>query len=51
MEGYLVGDEDSLDVVNKWFGPTGAIKFISPELIKQFYQNTIINHEQIPFSN
>ncbi len=51
MEGYLVGDQDSLDIVNKWFGPRGAIKVISPELIKQFYQNTIINHEQIPFSN
>ena len=51
MEGYLVGDRDSLNIVNKWFGPRGAIKVISPELIKQFYQNTIINHEQIPFSN
>ena len=51
MEGYLVGDQESLDIVNKWFGPDGVIQIIDPKLIKEFYENTIINHEQIPFSN
>ena len=51
MEGYLVGDQQSLDIVNKWFGPEGVIGIIDPNLIKNFYENTIINHEQIPFSN
>ena len=51
MEGYLVGDRESLDIVNKWFGPEGVIEIIDPNLIKDFYENTIINHEQIPFSN
>ena len=51
MEGYLVGDRESLDIVNKWFGLEGVIKIIDPNLIKDFYENTIINHEQIPFSN
>ena len=51
MEGYLVGEQQSLDIVNKWFGPEGVIEIIDPSLIKDFYENTIINHEQIPFSN
>ena len=50
MEGYLVGDQKSLDMVNKWFGPEGVIEIIDPKLIREFYQNTIINHEQIPFA-
>ena len=49
MEGYLVGEQQSLDIVNKWFGPEGVIEIIDPSLIKNFYENTIINHEQIPF--
>ncbi len=51
MEGYLVGDKESVDIVNKWFGPEGVIEIIDPNLVKEFYENTIINHEQIPFSN
>ncbi|MGK7948838.1 MAG: extracellular substrate binding-like orphan protein GrrP [Xenococcaceae cyanobacterium] len=51
MEGYLVGDRESLALVNKWFGPEGVIEIIDPNLIKDFYENIIINHEQIPFSN
>ncbi len=50
MEGYLVGDQDSLDMVNKWFGPEGVIEIVDPKLIEDFYQNTIMNHEQIPFA-
>ena len=49
MEGYLIGDQQSLDIVNKWFGPEGVIEIIDPSLIEDFYENTIINHEQIPF--
>ena len=51
MEGYLIGEQESLDLVNKWFGPEGVIEIIDPNLIKDFYNNTIINHEQIPFDN
>ena len=51
MEGYLIGDQESLDLVNKWFGPESVIEIIDPKLIKDFYENTIINHEQIPFDN
>lgn len=51
MEGYLVGEQKSLDIVNKWFGPDGVIEIIDRNLIKDFYENTITNHEQIPFSN
>ena len=51
MEGYLVGDRESVDIVNKWFGPEGVIEIIDPKLVKEFYENMIINHEQIPFPN
>ena len=39
MEGYLVGEQQSLDIVNKWFGPEGVIEIIDPNLIKDFYEN------------
>jgi hypothetical protein len=38
-------------MVNKWIGPEGVINIIEPDLIKQFYQNIMLEYEQIPFSN
>ena len=49
MEGYLVGDKATVDMVNKWIGPESVITIIEPSAIREFYQNTMINHEQIPF--
>lgn len=50
MEGYLVGDTQMTNLVNKWVGLEGIASIVSPDAIQQFFQNTINNHEQIPFS-
>jgi polar amino acid transport system substrate-binding protein len=50
MEGYIVQEPKYTEMVNKWFGKEGITSVISEDQIKEFYQNTIINHEQIPLS-
>lgn len=49
MEGYLINDPEMTTLVNKWVGENGVVSIVSPEAIKTFFQNTINNHEQIPF--
>ena len=49
MEGYLVGDKKTVEIVNKWIGPDGVITIVDSSKLKDFYQNIINNHEQIPF--
>lgn len=51
MEGYIVQEPKYTEMVNKWLGKGGISSVISEEQIKEFYGNTIINHEQIPLSN
>jgi polar amino acid transport system substrate-binding protein len=51
MEGYLSNDPEMTQLVNKWIGENGVISIVSPETTKSFFQNTINNHEQIPFPN
>lgn len=50
MEGYLVNDPEMTALVNKWIGENGVVSIVSPEATKSFFQNTINNHEQIPFT-
>ena len=47
MEGYLAGDKDPTEMVNRWLGPDGVVK-IDPEVIRNFFNYTLITHEQIP---
>lgn len=49
MEGYLVEDKETVEMVHKWIGPDGIITIIDTNAIKEFFQKTINNHEQIPF--
>ena len=49
MQGYLIGDKDSVDIVNRSFGPEGLVP-LPPDLIKNFFQTIIITREQIPLS-
>lgn len=51
MEGYIIQEPKYTEMVNKWVGKEGISSIISEDDIRRFYQNTIINHEQIPFSN
>lgn len=50
MEGYLVGDEEMRKKVNRWFGKDGIITIVPEERLKNFFRETINNHEQIPFA-
>lgn len=50
MEGYLVNNPEMTTLVNKWVGDNGVVSIVSPELLKNFFQNTMNNHEQIPFT-
>ena len=51
MEGYIIQEPKYREMVNKWVGKEGISSIVSEDDIRRFYQNTIINHEQIPFSN
>lgn len=44
MQGYINGDTS---IVNKWFGPEGIVD-LPPELIRGFFQSTILTRAQIP---
>jgi polar amino acid transport system substrate-binding protein len=50
MEGYIIGDQESVEMVNKWIGPEGVVNKIDPNVVKDFYQNIMLEYEQIPFS-
>ena len=51
MEGYLVGDAETVKMIDKWIGSDGVITIIDSDDVKSFYQNTINLHEQIPFTS
>ena len=47
MEGYLAQEKSSSGVVDRWLGPNG-ITIVDPEVIRNFFNYTVITHEQIP---
>ncbi|MGL5033419.1 MAG: extracellular substrate binding-like orphan protein GrrP, partial [Microcystaceae cyanobacterium] len=47
MEGYLAGDKGPTEMVNSWIGPDGVVK-IDPQVVRDFFNFTLITHEQIP---
>jgi len=49
MEGYLVGNEEMTKKITPWFGKDGIITIVPEERLKEFFRETINNHEQIPF--
>ncbi len=50
MQGYLIGEEPASKIVNRWFGPEGVITVNDTNIIKEFFEYTIMLHEQIPLS-
>lgn len=48
-EGYLVGDPEMTQLVNRWMGVNGVTNVFSEEAIKLFFKSNMINYEQIPF--
>jgi polar amino acid transport system substrate-binding protein len=49
MQGYLIGDQKSTEIVNQWFGPDGLVE-IPPALLRGYFEAIITSHEQIPLT-
>jgi polar amino acid transport system substrate-binding protein len=46
MQGYVMGDKESVAIVDQWFGKDGVIT-IDNDLIKNYFQGVINSREQI----
>ncbi|MFM7574718.1 MAG: extracellular substrate binding-like orphan protein GrrP [Snowella sp.] len=47
MENYLAQEKTATGVVDRWLGPNG-ITIVDPDVIRSFFNYTVITHEQIP---
>lgn len=47
MQGYIIGDQKSVDLVNQWLGPNGLVE-LPEELLRAYFETIILSHEQIP---
>ncbi len=47
MQDYINNDPATVQAINRWFGPQGLTP-IPPEIIRGFFEFTIIEHAQIP---
>ncbi len=46
MQGYLIGDQKYVDIVNKWIGAEGLVE-VPKELVRAYFETIIMSHEQI----
>jgi polar amino acid transport system substrate-binding protein len=49
MQGYIIGDQKSVNLVNRWLGKKGLVE-IPETLIKSYFETIILSHEQIPLT-
>ena len=49
MQGFLVGEEKSVDILNQWFGTEGIVP-VNRSVVVEFFQDVIDTREQIPIS-
>ena len=47
MENYLAQEKTASSIVDRWLGPNG-ITIVDPDVIRGFFNYTVITHEQIP---
>ena len=47
MENYLAQEKTASSIVDRWLGPNG-ITIVDPDVIRSFFNYTVITHEQIP---
>jgi polar amino acid transport system substrate-binding protein len=50
MQGYLIGDQKYVDIVNRWVGADGLVE-IPKEVIRAYFETVILSHEQIPLTD
>jgi polar amino acid transport system substrate-binding protein len=46
-EGYIQGDPEDVEIVDKWIGPQGIVP-VDNEDLQQFFNYLVITHEQVP---
>ncbi len=46
-EGYIQGDPEDVEIVDKWIGPQGIVP-VDNENLRQFFNYLVITHEQVP---
>lgn len=46
MQGYIIGDKKSVEIVNQWLGPNGLVE-VPEDLIRAYFETIILSHEQI----
>lgn len=47
LQGYISGDSQSLETVNRWLGPEGIVE-LPPELIAEFFEMVLVQRAQVP---
>ncbi len=50
MQGYIIGDKKSVEMVNQWLGPNGLVE-VPEDLIRTYFETIILSHEQIRLSD
>jgi len=50
MQGYLIGDDKYVNLVNQWIGPEGLVP-LPEDLIRVYFESVIISREQIPLTD
>ena len=51
MQGVLIEEKSSTDIIERWFGRQEGVVEVPPELIRDFFKNIVISHEQILLDN
>ena len=51
MQGFVTNEQSSTDIIDRWFGRQEGVVEIPPELIRDFFTNIVISHEQILIEN
>ena len=51
MQGFVNNEDLATEVVYRWFGRQEGVVEIPPELIRDFFKNIVISHEQILLEN
>ena len=51
MQGFVTNEKSSTDIIDRWFGRQEGIVEIPPELIRDFFKNNVLSHEQILLEN
>jgi polar amino acid transport system substrate-binding protein len=46
LQGYINGNRDATESVNRWLGPSGILE-LPPQVIKDYFEMVLLTKEQI----